>query len=117
LLILDLPTANSISNRKLVLEVGKFNVLTALTVEELYETAEKFEVDGFVVDCPEGDALAIETCESLKERHPKKPLFAVVPDSASDGTAPKCADVVVAGNDAQELLAAVLDVFGTPRLE
>lgn len=114
LLVLDLPT-QGVSPRKLVLEVGQFNVLTALNAEELFETAEKFDVDGYVVDCPPGDALATEICDSLKERHPKRPLFAVVAESASNGHAPKCADYVIAGNDPQKLLAAVLEVFGPPR--
>ncbi len=117
LLVLDLPTQASISNRKLVLEVGKFNVLTALSAEELYETAEKFEVDAYVIDCPPGDALSSEICESLKERHPNRSLFAVVTDSASDGHVPKCADYVVNGNDPQTLLSAVTKLFGPPRIE
>ena len=117
LLVLDLPTVGSISNRKLVLELGKFNVLTALSAEELYETVEKFDVDAFVVDCPPGDALAAEICESLKERHPNRPLFVVVEQSATNGSATKCADYVVAGNDPQKLLEAVTAVFGPPRIE
>jgi DNA-binding NtrC family response regulator len=108
---------STISSRKLVLEVGKFNVLTAMSAEELFSTAEKFDVDAFVVDCPPGDALATEICESLKERHPRKPLFAVVAESAIDGHAPKCADYAIAGNNPQKLLAAVLEAFGPPRLE
>lgn len=113
LLVLDVPTSGGISNRKLVLEVGMFNVLTALNAEELFETAEKFAVDAYVIDCPTGDALASEICESLKERHPNRPLFAVIEDSAANGHAPKCADYVVVGKDSQKLLAAVVEVFGT----
>ncbi|GEM_PF-1588091 len=117
LLVLDLPTPGSISNRKLVLEVGKFNVLTALSPEELYETAEKFDVDAYVIDCPPGDALAAEICESLKERHPNRPIFCVVEESATDGKAPKRADYVIPDNDPQKLLEAVTSVFGPPRIE
>jgi hypothetical protein len=117
LLVLDIPTQASISSRKLVLEVAKFNVLTALTVEEFYETAEKFEVDGFVVDCPQGDTLAVEICESLNERHSKGPVFAVVPEGAADGNVPRCVDHVVVGSNPQNLLAAVMGVFGPPRLQ
>jgi len=35
--------------------------------KELYETAEKFDVDAYVIDCAPGEALASEICESLKE--------------------------------------------------
>ena len=117
LLVLDLPVEHSISNRKLVLEVGKFNVLTALSAEELYETAEKFDVDGYVIDCAPGDALAIEICESLKERHPNRPIFAVIPESETNGHAPQSVDYVITGDDPQKLLAAVTALFGPPPID
>jgi DNA-binding NarL/FixJ family response regulator len=116
LLVVDHPTQDSISSRKLVLETGKFNVLTTFTAEETFETAEKFDVDGFVVDCSVGDPPAAEICESLKERHPQRPIFAVVAE-LSDWQAPDCVDYVVRSSDPQKLLAAVIEVFGVPRLE
>jgi len=117
LLVVDHPTKDSISSRKLVLEAGKFNVLTTFTAEETFETAEKFDVDGFVVDCSVEDPHAAEICESLKERHPQRPIFAVVAESSVDGHAPDCVDYVVKSSDPQKLLSTVIEVFGTPRLE
>jgi CheY-like chemotaxis protein len=117
LLVVDHPTQDTISSRKLVLEIGKFNVLTTFTPEETFETAEKFDVDAYVVDCSDGDPQGAEICESLKERHPQRPIFAVVAESSVNMHAPHCVDYVVKSSDPQELLAAVIDVFGPPRLE
>jgi CheY-like chemotaxis protein len=116
LVVIDRAVPGTISSRKLVLEVARFNVLTAYSAEEAYSTAQKFDVDAFVLDYVPTDEIATEVCESLKERYPKKPIFAVAPAS-SDGEAKGCADHVVAGNDPQLLLTAVLAVFGPPRLE
>lgn len=115
LVVLDRPIAGTVSGRKLVLEVHKFNVLTAYSVEEAYSTGERYDVDGFVLDEVPGSDAGEEMCESLKERNPKKPVFLV---TASGDDAPrKCADYVVASVDPEALLTAVLAVFGTPRLE
>lgn len=115
LVVIDRAVPGTISSRKLVLEVGRFNVLTAYTAEEAFSTAERFDVDGFVLDHPTADEMAAELCESLKERFPKKPIFAVAPASSDESI--KCADHVVPGNDPQGLLDVVMAVFGTPRLD
>jgi hypothetical protein len=114
--VLDPPVTGAISNRKLVLEVGRFNVLTAYSIEELYSTTERFEVDGFVVDYEPGDETSQELCESLKERHPQKPVFAVVRSSYSSDVKPNCVDYMVSDASPQELLAAAIQVLGLPRL-
>lgn len=117
LVVLDPPVTGAISSRKLVLEVGRFNVLTAYTIEELYSTTERFEVDGFVVDYEAGDDTSQEMCESLKERHPRKPIFAVVSSSSNSSIKPSCVDYVVSNASPQELLATAIQVLGLPRLE
>jgi CheY-like chemotaxis protein/predicted DNA-binding transcriptional regulator AlpA len=111
LLVLDLPMPGIIPNRKLVLEVGGVDVLAASTAEELFEKAEKFDVDAYVLQCASDDALATEMCESLKERHPQKPIVTVALGTASGDRASKR---VNAGNDLQKLLAAVKNAFGQP---
>jgi hypothetical protein len=117
LVVVDPAVPGTISSRKLILEVGRFNVLTAYSAEEAFSTAEKFDVDGFVVDYEPGDEMADEVCASLKERFPKKPIFAVAPATLSNDQAKRCADHVVPGADPQLLLDVVLAVFGTPRLD
>src|ERR1700751_4547956 len=44
LLVLDQPLQNALSNRKLGLELAKFNVLTAFSAAEMLATAQKFDV-------------------------------------------------------------------------
>ena len=116
LLVLDRAVPGLISIRKLVLEVGLFNVLTAYSQEEAYSTAEKFDVDGFVLDHIPGLDSAEEACEALKARYPKKPIFTIIHAGVNGSFAPQCADYAVVGDDPQELLTAVVEVFGIPRL-
>jgi hypothetical protein len=110
LLLLDRAPDGALSARRAALEIGNFNVLAVSTAEEMFETAERFDVDGFVLDWDH--ALASEICESLNERHPSKPIFAILPESTIDGNAPKCGDYVIPSGDDQKLMAALLEVFG-----
>jgi hypothetical protein len=115
LLVLDRVQPGSISVRKLVLEVGYFNVLTAYSVEEVYATAEKFDVDGFVLDHIPGSETSEEVCEAVKERYPQKPIFVMAEGNEHNSFAPRCADLDILGNDPQELLIAAIKFFGAPR--
>jgi hypothetical protein len=117
LVVLDPAVPGTISSRKLVLEVGRFNVLTAYTVEEAYSTAARFNVDGFVLDHIPGSETATEVCESLKERYPGKTIFLVAAPTADKLSLPKSADQVVSSADPQEILEAAVRVFGHPRLD
>jgi hypothetical protein len=120
LIVLDRVLPGSISTRKLVLEMGLFNVLTAYSTEEAYSTAERFDADGFVLDHIPGLHSAEEIFEALRERYPKKRIFAVVNPTAepkwNGESVPRCVDYTILSNNPQELLTAVLKVFGTPRL-
>jgi hypothetical protein len=118
LVVIDAPKIGHISSRKLVLEAGLFNVLTAYTLEEAYSTAEKFDVDGFIIDYIPGDESSLEACESLKERSPAKPIFGVMPLRMKNGNshAFNGVDYLVSDSSPQDLLTVVLQVFGSPRL-
>lgn len=116
LVIFESPDAGTSSKRKIALEDAYFNVLTALSIDEAYATAEKFDVDGFVFDCGRDDEISVEMCESLKARFPKKPLFVVVPASRINGNSPK-GDYVIPAGDLRSLVSAVLSVLGLPRIE
>jgi CheY-like chemotaxis protein len=117
IVVIDRAVPGTISSRKLILEVGRFNVLTAYTVEEAYSTAERFDVDGFVLDHIPGSETGDEVCESLKQRHPGKPIFLVTTPDANNSQLPRCADHVVSSADPQKLLDVVTGLFGPPRLE
>lgn len=114
LIVIDAPEPQHISHRKLALELEKFNVLTAFTPDEVLATAQRIDVDGFVLDCAPGFAGSFELCELLKQRYPKKPIFATIGEKARG---PKTADYVIRGDDPRILLDAVLKRFGKPKLQ
>jgi CheY-like chemotaxis protein len=116
LIVLDRVMPHSLSNRKLVLEIGRFNVLTAYTAEEAYATAAKFRPDAFILDHIPGDDSSSELCECLKELYPRTPLIAVLPEIQGDEETVACADFVVRSEDAGELLALVIQVLGKPKV-
>ena len=112
LVVVDPPSPDNISSRKLALELEKFNVLTAFTVQEAFATAERVEVNGFVLDCDMPDDSASQICEELQQRYPDKPIFAVID---SNGKPPKNADHIIRGRDPRILLDTVVEVFGKPK--
>jgi len=113
LLVIDPPDPGQISHRKLALELEKFNVVTAFTTDEVLATAQRIDVDGFVLDCDPRVGGFRELCETLKARYPKKPIFAVTTGKAN---APARADFSVPEGDPRPLLDAVVKVFGKPKL-
>jgi hypothetical protein len=109
LVVLDKPDPDRLSNRKLALEIEKFNVLTAYSLDELFATAERANYDAIVMNCADyGEANSL--CTLIKEQFPDKPLFAVAPN----GDAPETADHVVKSGDDRDLVSQVLEVFGKP---
>jgi|SRR5689334_11606558 len=114
LIVIDPPDAQHISHRKLALELEKFNVLTAFSASEVLATAQRLDVDGFVLDCDPGVAGSNQLCDLLKQRYPKKPIFATVADKARG---PKTADDLIEGDDPRALLDAVLKRLGKPKLQ
>lgn len=114
LLVIDPPDPGQISNRKLALELEKFNVLTAFSSGEVLATAQRIDVDGFVLDCDPrmGDFETI--CDSLKARYPKKPVFVILSGKIKP---PQRADFAIPEGDPRPLLDAVLRFFGKPRLD
>jgi PleD family two-component response regulator len=110
LIVIDPPDAHHISNRKLALEMEKFNVLTAFTPGEVVATAQRIDVDGFVLACDPSVPDSAQLCESLKQRYPAKPIFAV------GGKDWKEADYVVDGDDPGPLVEIVLKHFGKPKV-
>lgn len=111
LIVLDKPDPERLSNRKLALEIEKFNVLTAYSLDELFATAERAEYDAIIMNCGDfNDADSL--CGLIKEQFPHKPLFVVAPDA----NAPATADHVVTSSDDLDLVAKVVSVLGKPRL-
>jgi len=110
ILVMDIPLPNALSNRKLGLELAKFNVLNAFTAAEMLATAQRFDVDGFVVDTVLVEPEPCELCRQLKQLFPRKPLIVVGESEGSN------ADHVVDANDATSLMDCATRVFGEPKL-
>lgn len=110
-IVLDVPTEDTLSNRKLVLEIAKFNVLTAFTVAELLATAKKFDADAFVIDTllPDPDLKGIG--ETLKRQFPRKPIVAV----GADGSEIQ-ADRFVEVNRPERLCDTLRELVGEPKV-
>lgn len=110
LIVLDMPLPNALSNRKLGLELAKFNVLTAFSAAEMLATSQKYEADGFIVDSVMVEPNPCELCAELKRSFARRPLIVV---GEAEGTG---ADHVVEANDVSALVECALRVFGTPKL-
>jgi hypothetical protein len=110
-LVLDKPDPDRLTNRKLALEIEKFNVLTAYTLDELFATAEHSTYDAIVMNAlPDGEND--ELCRVVKEQLPSKPLFVVAPG----GQRPECADHIIPSADDRDLVTEILNVFGKPKV-
>ncbi len=110
-IVLDKPDPARLTNRKLALEIEKFNVLTAYSLDELFATAERAQYDAIIMNCNDhGDPDSL--CTLIKDQFPSKPLFVVAPG----GDAPATADHVIASDDDLDLVAKVISVIGKPRL-
>lgn len=111
IVMLDKPDPHRLTNRKLALEIEKFNVLTAYSLDELFATAERAKYDAIVMSCKEHDDPG-SLCGLIKEQFPEKQLFAVAPE----GDAPEAADHVVRSDDDKDLIEEVLKVYGRPKM-
>lgn len=111
IIVLDVPTEDTLSNRKLMLEIAKFNVLTAFTVQEFLATAQKFDADAFVIDTllPDPDVKGIG--ETLKQRFPRKPVVAVGAECTEIQ-----ADRFVEVNRPERLCDTLRELVGEPKI-
>ena len=78
-LILDRETSTSISNRKLVLETAKFNVITAYSSAEAIAILQKFPaLDLVVTDSGFPDMPCEDLIRALKAVNPRIPVIVVL---------------------------------------
>ena len=109
-LVVDVVTPNALSDLKLAIEAAKFNVLTAFSAAEALVAADKFEVDGFVVDSILLDMPAADLGRELRRLFPSKPRV-LVGDDASDAF-----DTTIESGGVAEVVEWLLQRFGQPRL-
>ena len=112
IVVMDHPTEETLSNRKLTLEIAKFNVLTAYTPQELMATADRFDAHGFVIDTTLVSEKTAGICRELKQRYPRKPVIAIGLDPAESPEA----DRFVEAGKPDLLLATACEVFGQPEI-
>lgn len=114
MMMAEVEPPEGLSARKLVLETGKFNVITAYSVSEALETLETFpNVHAVVLHsslCKERDCDNVIV--EIKNRHPGMMVIALSPTSSQTF---KIADYNVSSHEPQELLNLLRSRFGDPR--
>jgi hypothetical protein len=110
----EVEPPEGLSARKLVLETGKFNVITAYSVQEALDTLAIFpEVDAVVLH---SSICQVEVCEQIigyvKEADPEMLVIALSPNAH---TRHKGADYNLSSHEPQELLNLLRSRFGDPR--
>jgi DNA-binding response OmpR family regulator len=102
---------DGISARKLVLETGKFNVITAYSTREALEELELFpKINAVILHCELLDKPD-QIATAAKKRNPKMQVIALSPRT----TRVKDADHHLSSHEPQELLNLLRDLYGDPR--
>lgn len=111
----EVEPPEGLSARKLVLETGKFNVITAYSVQETMETLATFpKVHALVLHasiCQDGECDHV--IARVKVQHPSMRVIALSP---TDGHNYKQADHNVSSHEPQELLNLLRSLFGDPSM-
>lgn len=112
ILVAEPEPGQALSVRKLVLETGKFNVLTAHSSNEALELFHLFpRIDAvIVVNDPVVDCHAVS--QHIKNKMPKIPIIAL---SARIGDRCGFADYNLSSHEPEELLELVRSLLGDPR--
>lgn len=110
----EVEPPEGLSARKLVLETGKFNVITAYSVNEALETLATFpKVNAVVLHsslCKEMECDQV--IAEIKKRNPSMIAIALSPTSSQNH---KLADHQVSSHEPQGLLNLLRSRFGDPR--
>jgi DNA-binding response OmpR family regulator len=102
-----------LSTRKLVLETGKFNVITAYSEREALELFEKFrESTAVILHSSIFHDHGGDLIDRLKELKPGVPVIVLTPQDTSRFPG---ADYQIPSHEPQELLNLVRELFGDPR--
>lgn len=111
----EIEPPEGISARKLVLETGKYNVITAYSVQEAFDTLAAFpKVHAVVLHvslCKDGE------CDQVIARIKKSdPRMLVIALSPTDGHKYRGADNNLSSHEPQDLLSLLRSRFGDPRM-
>lgn len=113
LLVAEPEPEQALSTRKLVLETGKFNVITAHSGREFLELLRLFpKVDCAIVHSQLSDVSCAEMFAAAKKANPK---LATIFLSARVQAKCKDADRVISSHQPETLLEVIRELFGDPR--
>ena len=113
-LVAEIEPPEGLSARKLVLETGKFNVITAYSLEEALDTLVVFpKVHGVILHtsiCRDMECADVIT--EIKKKFPDMLVIALSPRMSQRYEA---ADETISSHEPQELLNLLRSRFGDPR--
>jgi DNA-binding response OmpR family regulator len=110
-LVAEPEPQDGISSRKLVLETGKFNVITAYSTKEAIEHLERFpQIDAVILHCELLNSPST-IAEAAKKQNKKRKVIALSPRSSKV----KQADYHLSSHEPEELLNLVRKLYGDPR--
>ncbi|HWG49052.1 MAG TPA: hypothetical protein VN669_05120 [Candidatus Acidoferrales bacterium] len=113
-LIAEIEPPEGLSARKLVLETGKFNVITAYSLEEALDTLVVFpKVHGVILHT--SMCHDMECSDVIAEIKSKFPDMLVIALSPTMSHTYKAADETISSHEPQELLNLLRSRFGDPR--
>jgi DNA-binding response OmpR family regulator len=111
----EVEPPEGLSARKLVLETGKFNVLTAYSGEEAVRTFRRFPtVDALILHTSLRDLQCEDVIRRIREIKQDTRIIVLTPSVTSHC---KGADHHVSSHEPVELLALLRSIFGDPRAE
>jgi len=109
----EVEPPDGISARKLVLETGKFNVLTAYSAKEAVQLLREFpRVDAIIIHSSLAETARRDLMKSLKKASGRAVMILL---TASEGQHSHEADYHVSSHEPQQLLQILIDLFGDPR--
>ena len=112
IIVAEPEPAEALSVRKLVLETGKFNVLTTHSTREAIDTFHKFPKASALI-AVEDDSIDCELVgKTVKEAVPKIPVIAL---SARAGYRCRAADHHMSSHEPEQLLRLMRELLGDPR--
>lgn len=112
ILVAEPEPANALSTRKLVLETGKFNVLTAHSTKEALAILRAFPAVGAAVVVLDGAIDCRQVASAVKRTKRKVPIIALAPTAGR-----KCeeADHNLSSHEPEQLLDLARKLLGDPR--
>lgn len=112
ILVAEPEPLQALSVRKLVLETGKFNVLTAHSTSEALEEIDEFPAISAAVLVAEDSLASAQIIESIRKKIPRIPIVVLSP---LDGFKIAGADHIISSHDPEKLIVLMRKLLGDPR--